>query len=124
MRLGRILQHMEVIQIREAGHYRVRLEHDDDWIVIFLPLSEDGTLDGRRPSPYLFKAAWDSTEYYGELHIRSDGNRLEWGADAPDSLTDLMTAPIRGVGTIVKVWETDDRNSDSRAYRVRSLVKL
>ncbi len=115
---------MEVIQIRDAGYYRIRLEHDDDWIVIFLPLTADGTLNGSLPSPYLFKAAWDSSEYYGELHVRPDGNRLEWGSDDPDSLTDLLSVPIRGVGSIIKVWESDDQSSESRLYRVRSVVRL
>jgi hypothetical protein len=116
---------METVMIREPGLYRVHLVSGEDWITIFLPLDAEGLLDRERTGgPYLLKALWDSNEYYGELHARQGDHRIEWGADAPDSLTDLLMAPLRGIGTGVRVWESDDRHSEVRTYRVRGVFRL
>jgi hypothetical protein len=108
-----------------AGFYRVHLQSPDgDWITIFVPLDETGRLDPDRPRPYLFKSLWDNNLYLGELLVdRGAEHRLEWAAEAPDSLTDLLTVPLQP-NALVRVWTADSKDSDVYTFRVRAMQKL
>ncbi len=108
-----------------VGFYRVHLQSDDgDWITMFVPLDDAGRLDRDRPRPYLFKSLWDKNLYLGELVVdRGTEHRLEWAAEAPDSLTDLLTVPLHPNAS-VRVWQSDTKDSDVYTFRVRSMQRL
>jgi hypothetical protein len=108
-----------------AGFYRVHLQSDDgDWLQIFVPLDDSARLDRGRPRPYLFKSQWNKEVHFGELNVeRGSDHRLEWAAEAPDSLTDLFTVPLTA-NSLVRVWENDSRDSDVYMFRVRSMQRL
>ena len=112
--------------MNEPGTYRVFLESmdDDDWFVVHVPLDAEGNL-GTGPQPYLVKALWEGYVSYGELeHTGESYNVIHWAGEAVDSLTELLTAPLK-LGSIVRIHEGDDaEGSDAYAFRVRDLRRL
>ena len=105
------------------GFYRVHLEaDDDDWLTVHAALDEDGRVRATGPGPYLFKARWNGDEFYGELSLASEP-RLIWGADAPDSLTDIAEVSLVEWAKVT-VWQEDTRDSPRFTFRVRSMHRL
>lgn len=109
----------------ERGYYRVHLvAQDGDWITLYVPLNEDGWYDRTAPKPHLLKSSWEDSEYYGEVVVTGERfNRIIWADDYPDSLTDMLRAPMHD-GAIYTVFENDDRNSDRWTFRVKDIRKL
>lgn len=109
----------------ERGYYRVHLvAQDGDWITLYVPLNEDGWYDRNAPKPHLLKSSWEDGEYYGELVVTGERfNRIIWADDYPDSLTDILRAPIHD-RAIFTVFETDDRNSERWTFTVKDIRRL
>jgi hypothetical protein len=91
-----------------GGFHRIHLRApDQEYITLYLPLTEDGRLDTKGHQPWLCKALWGGFDYLGEFVAGSDGlNRIVW-ADEDEWLTDLGTVPVRK-GAVVSVYEGDD----------------
>lgn len=91
---------------------------------MFVSLNEDGWYDPNAPTPHLLKATWNGDEHYGELVVTGESfNHIVWAGKFPNSLTDILRAPVR-VGSIFTVYESDDRNSDRWEFTVRDTQKL
>jgi hypothetical protein len=91
-----------------GGFHRIHLRApDQDYITLYLPLTDDGRLDAKGHQPWLCKALWGGFDYLGEFFAGSGGlNRIVW-ADDDEWLTDLGTVPVRK-GAVVSVYEGDD----------------
>lgn len=106
----------------EPGFYRIHLEADDgDWLTLLAPLDETGRVISSKGGPLLFKARWNGDIFYGELLVGE--GRIVWGAEAPDSLTDLASVIVQE-WALVTIWQEDSRDSDEFRFRVRTVQRL
>lgn len=70
----------------------------------------------------MFKARWNGGEFYGELSVGEEP-RFIWGAEAPDSLTNIASVSLEEWAKVT-IWQEDTHDSADFIFRVRSLVRL
>lgn len=123
------------------GLYRLHLtsKTDNDWLTIYAPLREDGTVAvgyHDQPLPHLFQGTWNGDLFYGEV-VRLSGSDpktvclhwpkmvyLPWPTDREDlSLTNLGTCPMI-LGQVVLVWPGPEEVNKPYPFVVRAVQKL
>lgn len=100
----------------ESQFHRVHMEDGDgNWLTAWVPLDANARLAASLPGPWLVKAQFNGSDWYGEL-VPGSGKwqTICWGQSGADSLTDLATAPIK-VGRAVVLH--DDKNTRALAWR-------
>src|SRR3982750_2091479 len=97
-----------------------------DWIVVYVPLADDGTLDLEAPPPFLPKTVWEGETWTGELVVEHDEaqNRIDWyRPDTEDSLTDFLTVPVR-LNAMICAWQPDSPTSKRLDLRVAAIDRV
>jgi len=115
-----------------SGFYRVHLQNGQHtFVTAIVPLDSEGNFNPGAPQPYLFKANWEGTDYWGEFSEMRQLNGKKYmlgrwysrdGGDYP-SLTDFLTVPV-GVGRIVRIWDQADLKSYHLDLVTLTVVKL
>jgi hypothetical protein len=104
-------------------YHRLHMRTDDgDHVTAYLPL-KDGQFAKAGPQPYLLKALWDNTDYYGELKAQDGSHhRIEW-EDTSVSLTDLGKAPLKR-GAVIRIFYSDSTDADFKEFVVIELARV
>jgi hypothetical protein len=109
----------------EIGYYRVFLQSADDadWLVVYVPLDSNGNY-GTGPEPHLVKTLWADHYSYGEFkHTGSQHNLIVWDGEAPDSLTEFLTVPVRK-DALIRVYEGSTVDYEMYEFTVRDIRRL